>query len=100
MPTTGDAVLLLFGVFVTAASGIPGLLFPRRSVAGQWLTTTLAVFGSGAGLIGAILALAANGNPVLRLPSPVPQADFVLAADALSAFFLVPVFLISLLGSI
>ena len=37
---------------------------------------------------------------MLRLPSPIPQAEFVLAADALSAFFLVPIFLISLLGSI
>jgi hydrogenase-4 component B len=97
---TGDAVLLLSGVFVTAASGVPGLLFRRRSLLGQWITTSLAVLGSSAGLIGALSALVGPVRPVLQLPSPIPQADFILAADALAAFFLVPVFLISLLGSI
>src|SRR5215203_5490272 len=97
---TGDASLLLSGVLVTAASGLPGLLFSRRSVVGQWITTALAVGGSGAGLAGALAALAGPVRPVLQLPTPIPRADFVLAADPLSAFFLVPVFLIPLLGSI
>src|SRR6188474_1642128 len=95
-----DASLLLSGVFVTAASGIPGLFFGRRSLLGQWITTSLAVLGSGAGLVGAVACLVGPMRPVLRLPSPIPQANLVLAADALSAFFLVPVFLIALVGSV
>lgn len=97
---TGDALLLLSGVLVTAASGIPGLLFGRRSLSGQWITTSFAVLGSGAGLVGAMAALVGPVIPVLQLPCPIPQAEFVLAADALSAFFLIPVFLVSLLGSV
>jgi len=100
MPMTGNASLLLSGVIVTAASGVPGLLFGRRSQLGQWITTSLAIVGSGAGLVGAVAGLVGPMTPVLRFPSPIPQADVVLAADSLSAFFLVPVFLISLLGSI
>lgn len=97
---TGDDSLLLGGVLVTAASGVPGLLFGRASSLGQKITTSLAVLGSGAGFVGAFAALAGPLRPVLRLASPIPQADFVLAADALSALFLIPVFLIALLGSI
>ena len=95
-----EALLLLSGVVVTAASGVPGLLFGRRSLVGQWITAALAIVGSGAGLLGAIAALSKPFEPVWRYPSPVPGADFELGADPLAAFFLVPIFLISLLGSI
>src|SRR5262245_49615624 len=96
----GDAVLLLSGVVVTAASGMVGLLFGRWSGLGHWITNSLAVVGAGAGLIGAVSALSGSYVHVLQLPSPIPGADFALAADWLSAFFLIPIFLISLLGSI
>lgn len=92
--------LLLGAIIAVGVSGIPGLFGSRRSPAGQWVTTALAVAGSGCGLVGAFGAMGDSLVEVVRQPCPVPQADFVLGADALSAFFLAPIFLISLLGSI
>jgi hypothetical protein len=97
---TDDAWLLLSGMVLTAISGLPGLLFGRRSLTGQWFATTLAVVGCLGGLVAAWRLISAPLTPVLKLPSPIAQAPFVLAADSLSAFFLVPIFLISLLGSV
>ena len=66
----GDAALLLSGVLVTGASGAAGLLFGRRSSVGQWITTSLAVLGSGAGLIGAVAALGGAGEARAALAQP------------------------------
>ncbi len=96
----GFASLLLVGLVLAAASGIPGLLAGRQSAIGQWITTILAVVGSGCGLWGTWRAIQAPPTTVLQLPSPIPGAEFVLATDAISSFFLAPIFLISLLGSI
>jgi hydrogenase-4 component B len=95
-----DAALLLGGVVLTAFSGLVGLPFARQSLWGQWLTTALAVVGSTCGLCGALSACHKPLTDVFRGPSPIPGVDFVLAVDALSAMFVAPVFLISLLGSI
>jgi hydrogenase-4 component B len=97
---TPDASLVLSGILLTAGSGIPGLFFGRRSLVGQWVTTALAVLGSGCGIAGVGRALGGTVVEVVRFPSPIPHAEVVLAADSLSAFFLVPIFLIPLLGSV
>lgn len=94
-----ESSLILSGIVLSLASGIIGLIFGRRSFAGQWLTTCVAVLGNGCGLIGAWHA-SNSLVPILSWPSPLPQAPFELAIDPLSAFFLVPVFGISLLGAV
>ena len=96
----GLASPLLVGIVLAAASGVPGLLAGRRSPIGQWITTALATAGGGYGLWGTWRAIHASPTTILRLPSPIPSADFVLATDAISSFFLAPIFLISLLGAI
>jgi hydrogenase-4 component B len=96
----GFASLLLIGIVLAATSGIPGLFAGRRSLIGQWITTALAVGGSGCGLWGTWSAIQAPPTTILRLPSPIAGAEFVLATDAISSFFLAPIFLISLLGAI
>ncbi|MBI3863845.1 MAG: hydrogenase [Planctomycetia bacterium] len=96
----GNEWLLLSGILLTGFSAVPGLLFGRQSCSGQLLTTVLAVAGGICGLWGAALALTAPPAEIARFPSPIPQAEIVLAADPLSAVFLVPIFLISLLGSV
>ena len=69
-------------------------------MSGQWVTTCLPCSGPG----WAWGASAGSGRPetVDRscCPGPFPGAEFSVAVDGLSAFFLVPVFLISLLGNI
>ena len=92
--------LVLLGAIVAAASGFPGLFFGRNSPGGQYLTTLLAVSGAGLGLGGAGWFWATGDSQPIELPWAIPGAEFDVAVDGLSAIFLVPVFLISLLGNI
>ena len=92
--------LVLAGIVIAAASGLPGLFLSRHSMSGQWLTTLLAVLGAALGLAGVGSFWATGvGHPVAS-PWSIPGAEFRVAIDGLSAVFLVPIFLISLLGNI
>lgn len=93
-------VMIMVAIFVMAVSGMPGIVLRRRFSGGQWIATTLAVLAAGVGLVGAGMGLARQGAvsflPSLTLMGEHPR----LGLDALSAFFLVPVFLMGGLGSI
>jgi len=93
-------VLILIAIFLMAVSGLPGLFLPRRSDGGQWIGATMTVFAAAAGLVGAGWGLAWHPVDPVILPFTVMGGHPVLAVDALSAFFLVPVFLMGGLGSI
>ena len=69
-------------------------------MSGQWVTTLLAVLGAGLGLGGVGWFWATGDSQPIVLPWSIPGAEFSVAVDGLSAFFLVPVFLISLLGNV
>jgi hydrogenase-4 component B len=93
--------LVLLGIVAAAASGVPGLLFDRKSNAGHWLTTLLAVIGASLGLMGIGWFWATAESEPITWPWPlIAGARFSVAIDALSAIFLAPIFLISLLGAI
>ena len=92
--------LVLCGIVIVILSGIPGLFLSRTSPIGQWIATVLAVLGGGLGLGGAGVFWASGiSQPIVR-PWSVPGAEFHVAMDGLSALFVAPVFLISMLGSI
>lgn len=92
--------LVLLGSLIAASSGIPGLFVDRRSNVGQWLSVLLAVIASACGLIGvAVFWVTGISEPIVR-PWAIPGGEFHVAMDALSALFLVPIFLSSLLGTI
>jgi hydrogenase-4 component B len=94
-------LLVLIGIGLAALSGVPGLAFGRYSPAGQWLATGLSLLAGAAGLLGVALFWAGGKSQPIDMPWPtVPGAAFSLAVDGLSAFFLVPIFLIALLGSV
>jgi hydrogenase-4 component B len=97
---TSAAILLLSGITLTATSGMAGLFFSRRSLLGQYVSTTLLAGGSLVGLVGTCLAFGDGGVAVRSLPSPIEGARFALAADALSLLFLLPIFVVTLLGTI
>jgi hydrogenase-4 component B len=92
---------ILISIVLAALSGCVGLMFSRRSLAGQWLTTLIVVAGCFCGLWQlaqfCFLGLTA---PVVRFASPIEGVDAALGLDSLSAIFLVPIFLIGMLGSI
>jgi hydrogenase-4 component B len=92
--------LVVSGTIVAALSGLPGLLRSRGSMSGQWMTTVLAVLASGLGLGGVFWFWTSGDSREIVLPWAIPGAQFNVAMDGLSAFFLVPVFLVSLLGNI
>jgi hydrogenase-4 component B len=98
--------LVLAAIALVSLSGFPGAFFPRRSSFGQWLSVLLMVTGGGLGLGGALLSLAPGKSEPLRLSWSVPgarfgsTAEFSVALDALSVMFLLPVFLVPLLGSV
>jgi hydrogenase-4 component B len=93
--------LLAASIAMVAISGLPGALLSKNGKAGQWLATLLCTAGSLCGLIAVGSWFARGVELELRMPWPlVPQADFHVGLDGLSALFLAPIYLISLLGSI
>jgi hydrogenase-4 component B len=93
-------VLVLLGIAGTAVSGVPGLLLSRTSLAGQWLAIILFSLGTILGLLGLGEFWVAGDSQPIVLPWSIPGAEFDVAVDGLTALFLLPIFLISLLGSV
>jgi hydrogenase-4 component B len=92
--------LVLLGIVIAAASGVPGLFLRRTSTTGQSLATILAALAGTFGLAGIAHFWATGASSPIVLPWSLPGAEFNVAMDGLSAIFLAPVFLISLLGSV
>lgn len=91
--------LTLFAIALAAASGLPGLFWARSSVWGERIAAALMVCAALAGLAGAAGGSCGSGVPTRFFPWPA-AGDAVVGLDALSAFFLVPVFLMGGLGPI
>ncbi len=92
--------LVLCGIAIAGSSGVPGLFVSRASMIGQRVTTVLAVLGAGLGLMGIAWFWATGQSESVVWPWLIPGAEFNVAVDGLSAIFLLPIFLISLLGNI
>ena len=96
-------VLLVIAIGLAALSGLAGLNGLKsvlRTDGGQRLTTLLAVLASLAGLAGVGVFWAGGDSRPLSLPWAVPGGEFLVGIDAISAVFLVPIFLVSLLGNV
>ncbi len=90
-----SAILVITGVVLCMASGLPSLATRRASAA----TTVLIVAGGAIGLIGAVLGLI-GGTAGLSLPWHIPGGALAIRVDALSAFFAAPVFLLAGAGGL
>jgi hydrogenase-4 component B len=93
-------LLVLLGIILAGASGVPGLFLSRHTTRGQSLATALAGLGAALSLAGIAVFWAGGDSRALVLPWPLPGAEFSVALDGLSAVFLVPICLISILGQI
>lgn len=90
--------LTILALVLAALSGVPGLAFPRTSVRGERIAAALMVCAAVAGLAGAAGGL---GGSVATSVFPWPAVgNGLVGLDALSAFFLVPVFLVGGLGPV
>ena len=96
-PTTLE--LLAVASALVGFSGLPGLLLPAGTRAAQRVATVLHVLGCALGVCAAASALAGN-TATARFAWPLPGGALTFALDRLSAFFLVPVFVVSGLGSV
>jgi hydrogenase-4 component B len=92
--------LILLSMVIAGSSGVPGLLFSRSSMIGQWVTTALALLASGLGLIGIGAFWITNESEPIVQSWFLPGTEFNVALDGLSALFLLPIFLISLLSNV
>ncbi|MDO8303763.1 MAG: proton-conducting transporter membrane subunit, partial [Sedimentisphaerales bacterium] len=91
--------LIILAIFLAAASGLPGLCLPRKTVWGQRIAVGMMSSSSLLGLVGASLALVVDLSQTVSFPWPA-IGNSIVGIDSLSAFFLVPIFFTSGLGSI
>ncbi len=90
--------MILAAIALVAFSGAPGVLLGRTSRVGERIATVLLVAGC---LLGLGVALGALRTSVLLdLPWAVPGGRLAVRIDALSAVFLLPLFVVAPLGSI
>lgn len=87
--------LVIAGAFLIGASGIPGLFLPKKSVWGQKCASLSVVLGSLLGIIGALTTLFAERTTSFTLPGSLPFGPLEAGIDPLSAFFLLPVFIVA-----
>ena len=92
-------ILILLAIAMSAMSGLPGLVLGRSSRGGERIAAAGMAVAACAGLAGAAGGFLRNGVETFALKWPAVGGGSV-GLDALSAFFLVPVFLIGGLGPI
>jgi len=92
--------LIFIASICLALSGLPALLGGAKSNVGTVLSAALNVLAAAlaaAGIVAFLRDPAAAAT--LNLPWALPWGHFAIGLDALSVFFLIPIFLISALGS-
>jgi hydrogenase-4 component B len=93
-------ILALCACGLAALSGVPGLLTSRSGRSGERLACGLIAVAGVAGVSAAVLAFAAPSAHGISLPWAVPGGPLSVRVDGLSAMFLAPIFVISVLGAI
>ncbi len=91
--------LLAIAAALVGLSGFPGLALRAGRAAGQRVATVLHLAGCAAGTLAAAWALAGAAQAA-RFAWSLPCGAVTFSLDRLSAFFLVPVFVVSGLGSL
>jgi len=91
--------LILFAIVLAATSGLPGLCLSRSSIWGERVAAAMMSAAAITALAGVAVGLGGDQHEVSVFPWPA-VGNSVVGIDALSAFFLAPVFLIGGLGSI
>ncbi|MBI5596052.1 MAG: hypothetical protein HY928_08185 [Elusimicrobia bacterium] len=92
--------LLLVAVALLAGGAFLAPPLAGRPRAARAVNLACTVCGCLAGLAPALFVLSGGDIPELRLPWPVPLGEMSLAIDPLSAFFLIPVFVVGLTAGV
>lgn len=91
--------LTAFAIVLIAISGLPSLFINRHSIWGQRVSVLLVCSGAVLGLSGCVLTFL-SPDPSLYVFPWISVQNGLIGIDALSAFFLVPVFVVGSLASI
>jgi hydrogenase-4 component B len=91
--------LIFFAILLASVSGLPGIFLARSSVWGERIAAALMATAALAGLAGAAGGLCGNGGPTSFFPWPA-TGNGLVGLDPLSAFFLVPVFVMGGFGPV
>jgi hydrogenase-4 component B len=89
------STLIFCAALLAAVSGVP-LLLPRLlgASSAQLLSIFLMLSASCAGLTGAVMTLVSGGSALFELDWSLPSGAALFGVDPLSAWFLLPIFLI------
>src|SRR5690348_5476037 len=87
--------LLLFATALLVGGGLFSLAFTQWTRVSNALGSMSAIGACGLGLIPVVRTLMAGGSEQLSRPWDLPYASFTIELDGLSAFFAVPLFLVS-----
>ncbi|HXE98118.1 MAG TPA: proton-conducting transporter membrane subunit, partial [Dongiaceae bacterium] len=93
------ALVALSAALVIGCAGIPGL-FLRKPGPGQIISTTATILAALAGVPAALQLLFSHTATTYTLEWGLPFGSCELVIDPLSAFFLLPVFLVTAAGSL
>jgi hydrogenase-4 component B len=93
------ATVAISAALVIGSAGIPGL-FLRTPGPGQIIATAAAILAALAGIPAALALLFSRTTTTYLLAWGLPFGPCELAIDPLSAFFLLPIFLVSAAGSL
>lgn len=93
------ALAALIAALVLGCAGVPGL-FLRKPGTGQIVAATATILAALAGVPSALQLLFSNTTTTYLLEWNLPFGPCELVIDPLSAFFLLPVFLVSAAGSL
>lgn len=88
-------IIVVIGLGLILAGGITSAVTGRWPRVASLAAVVGIVSGSLCGLIGTGQVLAGGGAPALKLPWQVPGGSLSLAVDPLSAWFLLPLFLLA-----
>ncbi|MBP1728098.1 MAG: dehydrogenase (quinone) [Deltaproteobacteria bacterium] len=92
------AIVAIIAALFIGSAGIPGLFL--RPGPGQMIATITTVLAALAGLPAALALLFAHSTSTFVLAWNLPFGSCELAIDPLSAFFLLPIFLVAAAGSL
>jgi hydrogenase-4 component B len=93
--------LLLISAALYAISGVPSLLISRKSRRGQWAATWMNLLASAIGFAEiAVHTAGATRSEFNGVSWPLALGRFAIGLDNIGVIFLIPIFLVSSVGSI
>lgn len=92
---TGPATLVIIGALLNGLSGVPGLFLRRSANLGQKTASAIMAAGSILGLAGTLATLIPEKTYVFTISGNLPFGPSAIGLDPLSAFFLIPIFILT-----